>query len=360
MTTKQRILIYRLGSLGDTVVALPCFHKVAQTWPDAERIVLTNLPVSAKAAPLEAVLGVGDLIHGTIAYPVGSRSLTEIRNLACRIRRLEADVLIYLAAPRGLPNALRDALFFKWCGFDQVIGLPLTRDLQRCRQVAAPAGPYALIQEYECERLARCIGALGPLDLNDPAMWDLRLTSREIQAGDAALAPLAGLPFLAINTGGKVAAKDWGARHWEALLARLTRHYPEMGLVIVGAADDSFRAQLLARSWSRPVVDLCGKVSARETAAALRHAAGFIGHDSGPLHMAAAVGVPCVGLFGNLNEPHRWHPRGSQHRIIHRMAGLEHITVPEVEAAVRALVPHRLSAPAVWRRVPASRHPMPC
>jgi ADP-heptose:LPS heptosyltransferase len=360
MTSKQRILIYRLGSLGDTVVALPCFHKVAQTWPDAERIVLTNVPVSAKAAPLAAVLGMGDLIHGTIAYPAGSRSLTEIGSLAGRIRRLEADVLVYLAAPRGLPKAFRDALFFKWCGFDKVVGLPLRADLQRCREVAGPAGSRAVAQEYECERLARCLKSLGPIDLDDPAMWDLRLTMSELKTGDAVLAPLAGLSYFAINTGGKVAAKDWGLRNWETLLARLTRHYPEMGLVIVGAADDSARAQHLARAWSRPVVDLCGKVSARQSAAALRHAAGFIGHDSGPLHLASAVGVRCVGLFGNLNEPHRWHPRGVQHRIIHSMAGLTRITVQEVEAAVRAIVPHRLSAPAPWGRVHASRRPMPC
>ena len=54
--------------------------------------------------------------------------------------------------------------------------------------------------------------------------------------------------------------------------------------------------------------------------------------------MASAVGVRCVGLFGNLNEPNRWHPRGEQHCIIHRMAGLEQITVDEVADAVRDIV----------------------
>ena len=43
---QQRIAIYRLGSLGATMVAISCFHRVEQTWPDAERIVLTNFPVS--------------------------------------------------------------------------------------------------------------------------------------------------------------------------------------------------------------------------------------------------------------------------------------------------------------------------
>ena len=72
----QRIVVYRLGSLGDTVVALPCLHRVAQAFPDAERIVLTNFPVSSKAAPLEAILGGSGLVHRSrVSTPSPRRSL---------------------------------------------------------------------------------------------------------------------------------------------------------------------------------------------------------------------------------------------------------------------------------------------
>jgi ADP-heptose:LPS heptosyltransferase len=89
------------------------------------------------------------------------------------------------------------------------------------------------------------------------------------------------------------------------------------------------------------VVNACGRLSPRESAAAMRHAEAFIGHDSGPLHLAAAAGVSCVGLFGDINQPQRWHPPGSRHRIIHRMSGLHSITVPEVVSAVRDVAPRR-------------------
>ena len=56
----KTVLIFRLGSLGDTVVALPCFHKIAKSFPEARRIVLTNVPVASNAAPLLQVLD-GDL-----------------------------------------------------------------------------------------------------------------------------------------------------------------------------------------------------------------------------------------------------------------------------------------------------------
>ncbi|MFM8990095.1 MAG: hypothetical protein ACKOUS_10790, partial [Alphaproteobacteria bacterium] len=60
----RRVLVFRLGSLGDTVVALPSFHRVARAFPRAERRVLTNVPRSARETDLDAVLGGTDLVHG--------------------------------------------------------------------------------------------------------------------------------------------------------------------------------------------------------------------------------------------------------------------------------------------------------
>lgn len=354
---RVRVVIYRLGSLGDTVVALPCFHKVAQTWPHAERIVLTNFPVSSNAAPLEVVLGGGGLIHAAIAYPVGTRSIGQLWQLARNLRSLKADVLVYLTPARGLLKAFRDWLFFKCCGFKDIVGAPLTEDMQHCRQLVSHGphdrrgphnDPQALqaaqaqwAEERECERLARCLGSLGPINLDDPGMWDLRLTEREVRAAAAVLIPLHGSPYFAINMGGKAKQKDWGWSNWRALLDQLSYRYPEAGLLAIGAAEDSERARELAEAWRGPVVDACGRLSPRESAAAMRDAVAFIGHDSGPLHLAAAAGVPCIGLFGSLNQPNRWHPRGDHHRIIHRMSGLADISVAEVLDAVGDVVPLR-------------------
>ena len=337
----QRIVIYRLGSLGDTVVALPCFHKVAQVWPQAERIVLTNFPVSSKAAPLEAILRDGGLIHAAIVYPVGTRSLHRLWTLAKQLRRLRADVLVYLTPARGLPNAIRDYAFFKLCGFKRIVGVPLTEDLQTCRTLSPSLHGQPSMEERECERLARCLHELGPIDLDDPEMWDLRLTEDELRAGTAVLAPLSSSQYFAINMGGKAKEKDWGLPNWRGFLKVLSDRYPQAGLLIIGAAEDSERAQDLTESWKGPVVDACGRLNPRESAAAMRQAAAFIGHDSGPLHLAAATGVSCVGLFGDFNQPQRWHPRGRQHRIIHRMDGLDTISVADVMAAVGDIVPLR-------------------
>ncbi len=51
MKSAKRVLIYRLGSIGDTVVALPCFKLIARVFPEAERCVLANFPEGAKEKP---------------------------------------------------------------------------------------------------------------------------------------------------------------------------------------------------------------------------------------------------------------------------------------------------------------------
>ena len=71
MSGKRRILIYRLGSLGDTAAMLPGFHLIARAFPDAERVLLTNIHGNGKASTIESILEGTDLVHGSIAYPRG-------------------------------------------------------------------------------------------------------------------------------------------------------------------------------------------------------------------------------------------------------------------------------------------------
>jgi ADP-heptose:LPS heptosyltransferase len=329
----KSVVIYRLGSLGDTIVALPFFHQIARSYPDARRILLTNVPVSTKAAPVEAVLRGTGIIDGVIAYPLSLRSPATLLSLWRELRGSCADTLVYLAEKRGLLTAWRDWLFFRTCGFRRVVGVPLTPDLQANR-----VHPQTGELEPEHERLARTLAPLGTIDFEASASWDLRLTAAETSRGEEAVAGFAGAPFLAINMGGKVAQKDWGLRNWRDALEALGSRYPGLGLLVVGAAEDSERARQVIATWPGTGLDRCGQLSVRETAAALQHAAAFIGHDSGPLHLAASRGVRCVGLFGSYNRPRQWHPFGAGHRILHRMEGVEAISVADVVEAARDIL----------------------
>lgn len=223
----------------------------------------------------------------------------------------------------------------------------------RCARVEPETGET----EYEAVRLARCFAPLGPIDLNDREFWDLRLQPSETAAADNSLAPLGGKRFVAINAGGKVQNKDWGNGNWTALLRLMSVRYSSLSLVFIGSADEFDRSAKLAAAWPGQTLNLCGCLTPRESTAAMKQAVLFVGHDSGPMHLAAAAGVPCVALFGNFNRPKRWHPMGQGHRIIHNMHGVREIAPEEVYAAVCSTIAEisgRVSGP-ILDVVPESR-----
>ncbi len=310
---RKRILIYRLGSLGDTIVSLPALRVVQRAYPQAERWMLTNFSVNSKAAPMAQVLEGTGLVHGYIEYPLGVRDPRGLLRLRQEICRLRPDVLIYLAAPRGRLKALRDAAFFRACGIPRLIGVPYSKTYQH---------PLKLTDdhyEYEGERLLRCIEAQGRIDLDSPAAFDLCLSDQERRVAQSALTPLIGKqPLIAASIGAKVDVKDWGDDNWSALFARITASHPRAMLVMLGVGNERVRSDTLLRHWQCEKLNLCGQLSVRESAAVLERANLFIGHDSGPMHMAAAVGTPCVAIFSSRNLPGVWYPYGKRSRVLYR------------------------------------------
>jgi ADP-heptose:LPS heptosyltransferase len=258
--------------------------------------------------------------------PRKSRDFIKLRK---QIRETKSKTLIYIA-DRGFLSTLRDICFFRWCGVSQVIGSPLSRDLRFPR-----VDPQTGNIEREAARLARCLAPLGMINLHDPGFWELRLQSDEVSLADSKLALLGGSEFIAVSIGGKDPSKDWGNENWTALLRLIAAEHAELTLAFVGSADEFDRAAELAAIWPGPTLNLCGVLRPRESAAAMKRAVLFVGHDCGPMHLAAAVGVPCVGIFGNFNRPKWWHPMGPGHCIIHNMRGVREISPEQVHSAVR-------------------------
>jgi ADP-heptose:LPS heptosyltransferase len=328
----RRVLVYRLGSLGDMVVALPALHLVARAFPEAERRMLTNFPVNSKAPAAAAILEGSGLVQGYMRYAVGTRSARELLGLWWEIARWRPQVIVYLAAARGVKVAQRDEAFFRLCGVRRMIGVPLTEGMQRNYYGAASGGKdHAMGDghlEPEAERLARCIGQLAevkdiadPGRLNDPASWDLHLSTEEREAAARAIgAEALRTESIAVSVGTKVQAKDWGKENWRALLGKMAAEFPGRGLLLLGAAEESAASEFAAEGWREhggPVVNLCGALTPRESAAAIAQARLFVGHDSGPMHLSAAVGTPVVAIFAARNIPRQWFPFGKQHRVVY-------------------------------------------
>lgn len=315
----RRVLLYRLGSLGDTLIALPSFHLVARAFPGAERRLLTSFPPTAKAPASSAILEHTGLVHGYFRYNHGTRSPRELLTLWWQLLTWRPEVVVYLSGARGLEAARRDSKFFRACGIRQQVGVPITEEMQR--NLPAPERGPGMV-ESEAARLARNIRPLGDADLDDPGSWDLGLTSAERGRAAELLQPLGDRPFLAVSVGTKMQSKDWGRENWRQLLAATAAHFPHLGLVLCGAREESAASDFAAEGWrahtGTPVVNLCGAVNPRESAAAIERSVLFVGHDSGPMHLAAAVGTPSVTIFASLRPPGMWFPHGARNRVLYR------------------------------------------
>jgi ADP-heptose:LPS heptosyltransferase len=123
-----------------------------------------------------------------------------------------------------------------------------------------------------------------------------------------------GQRWFAVCSGSKWTSKQWPADRYAEVGHKLIH---EQGLqpVIFGGAEDRELGQMLISRWQ---TGLCaaGELSVRESAALLEHASFYLGNDTGVMHLAAAVGTPCVAIFSALDWPGRWHPYGSGHRVL--------------------------------------------
>ncbi len=290
----ERVMIFQIGSLGDTVIAMPCYREIARRHPGAWRVLLTNFPQS-KMVQAEAMLRPARLIEECVEYPMPLRGAAAIRALLARVRGLKIDVLYYLTPEKRLLNLVRHWGFFKACGVRRMVGVPWSRDARFVREVEP-----GVLWESEASRLLRCVGA-GSLGDEDRS---LGLRGEEVTAAGVVLGEMG--DFAAVSVGGKVPINDWGDERWTRALAALTAAHPGLGLVLVGSGEERERNGRLARVWAGPVVNACGRLTPRESGALIARAKVFVGHDTGTLHLAAAEATPIVGVYSARNVPGKW------------------------------------------------------
>lgn len=353
--SEERILVYRLGSLGDSIMALPAFHAVRRAFPSARITLLTNKPVASKAAPVESILGGAGLFDSVLDYPAGTRNPFVLGLLLAQLRSRRFSAAFNLAEYRSDTATARDRFFFRLAGARALYGF----DLQARDKHPVP-DPQTGLLEWEAARIARRVEPAARADLADVRFWDLGLSPFETGKADGLLSPLArNQNLVAFSTGTKVQAKHWGIEKWKELSGRLAGLLPDWSAVFFGSAEEAGEADSCMGAWAGRSLNLCGACNPRVAAAAMARCRFFLGHDSGPMHLAGCAGIPCVAVFSARNLPRQWFPRGGGHQIVQHLTdcagcGLETciaqgkkclsgISVDEVERAA-LLVVERLAA----------------
>jgi hypothetical protein len=145
---------------------------------------------------------------------------------------------------------------------------------------------------------------------------------------------------LALHPGSGSEKKNWPEARWAELLARLVAETPFRILLIGGEAEGGFLPRL---SQTIPAVrrDICFARPLAEVAHRLSACAAFVGHDSGITHLAAALGVPTLALWGPTNKT-VWAPRGEHVRLLGTPRALAALPVADVFDQLQLLI-------AAWR-----------
>ena len=280
----ERILLVKPSALGDVVHALPIAALIKRRWPTSRLSWLISRPF---APLLETNPHVDELLPFD-RQRGGSfwRHSGNVHRLRRELRERRFDLVI------DLQGLLRSA-WLSWQTRAPIrVGFSYAREMAPLfythRVKSRGLGRHAIERYLD---VAELLG-LG----RDPVEFELRTTPQDDAAVESLLAPLNGEPCAVLLPGTNWPTKRWPAEYVAALSLRLER---EMHLrpVIAGGPDAAGAARLIL-SRNPAAVDLVGRTNVRELVALLRRASLAVTNDSGPMHLAAALGVPLVAMFG--------------------------------------------------------------
>jgi heptosyltransferase I len=300
-TSCPRILIVRLSAIGDAIHGLPVLCALRDHFPTAH---LSWVVERRAAALLRGHAALNELIE----LPRGwLKSPAEVLRLRRRLRQRRFDIAIDLQGLTKSAIVARLSGARRRIGFGDSKGRELSRWLNNER-VHAPA---AHIIDANLQLLA-------PLGITSPAVrFDVPLAAADAQAVDAMLRHLGiAEPFAVINPGAGWPSKLWPPGRFAAVAEHLGRNRHVPSLVVWAGDEERGWAETIATG-SGGYAQVAPPTSLTELAALCRRAAIFVGSDTGPLHIAAAVGTPCVGLYGPM-PAERNGPYGPAHIAIQK------------------------------------------
>jgi lipopolysaccharide heptosyltransferase II len=122
-------------------------------------------------------------------------------------------------------------------------------------------------------------------------------------------------PWVAIQPGARWFNKRWPVEHYSVLVGRLATWRPDLRFAILGGKDDEELGRTIVQAAPARCLDLTGKISLPEMIEWIRQCKLMVTNDTGPMHVAAAVGTPVVGVFGP-TEPYRTGPYGQLEHVL--------------------------------------------
>lgn len=312
--TPRRILVIRLDRLGDVILSTPMLEALRRRFPHA------FIAMMVRPACREIVEG-NPSLDEVLLYDKGLpasglwRDVRATIQFARRLRRDDFDTALILHPSNrshwipwlaGIPVRV---------GYRRKSGWLLTHRLPHRK----PEG-----NRHEADYTLEMLRPFGITpDLPRPFVPLQAEAVKRIEAllADAGLQPADRL--VAIHPSASCISKRWMPERFAEVADRLIDRQL-VRVCLVAGAEDAVYARQAARAMRHQALDFSGRLSVGELAALLRRCRLLVSNDSGPVHMAAALGTPVVDLFGRNQRglsPRRWGPLGEGHVVLHKEVG---------------------------------------
>lgn len=287
----SRILVFRGGAVGDFILTIPVLTALREHRPHAGVILYCHERMSALASACRLADKV-ESIDGVGVSRLFVRDAGQAGGLETPVQPGD-DVISYISDPDGLVRG----------------------NLLRAGAGSVAVGNPSVENGHAADWMMRPLAEIG-IKVTGPAIPRLQLPAKLIEKGRQEVAELPGCgggrAAVVIHAGSGSPKKNWPADRFAALARRLRDECGLRAVFTVGEADAAVRDALAGAL--REFTAVSGR-NLLEVASLLGACAGYVGNDSGITHMAAALGVPTVALFGP-TDPAAWGPRGSNVLII--------------------------------------------
>lgn len=303
----ERILVLNRNHIGDCLLTTPLLRALKRGFPRAELSV--SIPEENRD-----LLGTNPHVDELVYRPSSSRWGEKVA-FALKLRKHRYDVIISLQ---------EKSLFYGWatCGATLLSGhrtATIALDHPRTRWFYQRCSPVRG-EQHEVYKYLAIASILGcPVERNPVLELEPTATAREqIERRVTQHGFDPEVRFIGINPGGTKPEKRWPAERFAQVADRL---HTELGLpvVILGGADDQERASHIAARMTHTPLIVAGQTSLGDSAALLERCQLLVTGDTGPMHMAVALAVPVVALFGP-TDPARYGPFTHQKAILRHPA----------------------------------------
>ncbi|MCD6326590.1 glycosyltransferase family 9 protein [bacterium] len=301
-------LFIRIKSLGDTVLFTPAIYNFKRACPHARLSVLVDEPSAT------AIAGNPD-VDEIIISPSGSRPMATAR-FVFKLLLTRFDLAIdFHGGPRG-----NMATFFS----DAKCRVGWRdRPLSFCYyNIRVPMAREVLKTDTKLHTVAKNLALIVPLGVpvvsTQTRVFIDPSASQSLDKKLRHLAQNVGKPLLLVHVGATKSRKEYPPERLANVLASCLSDTPWQP-VLVGGKEDLPRCEAVCQSLPedarRDVISLVGKLSLLEVKSLCDKADAFLGPDSGLMHLADALGTPCVVLLGK-TDLRLWHPWQSPHIIL--------------------------------------------